>query len=274
MNYPNNFFQDIHGEEEIKGIRNYETKFLELLEKISTGTKIDIGKSGQSIRYYPGILFNNNGIDFEFDCGIERSLGYFIEPLLCLALFGKSNLEITLKGVTNDDIDISVDYLIQNFLPLMKNFGVEQAPQIKIIKRGFKPLGGGEVHLSCNFVKYLKAIDLSNKGKVKKVRGICYASKVAIQTLNRMISSAREVFNDYMADVWIYSDYYKGNKGGLSSGYGISLIAETTTGGVIGVDEVYKTNILSSDEENLPENMGKRCALRLLDEIYYVFILY
>lgn len=241
-----------------------------MLEKISTGTKIEIGKSGQSLRYYPGILINNNGMEIEMDCGIERSLGYFIEPLICLALFGKQNLEITLKGVTNDEIDVSVDYLIQTFIPLLKNFGMENPPQIKILKRGFKPLGGGEVHISLNFVKFLKAVDFSNKGKVKKIRGIAYASKIAIQSLNRMISSVREVFNDYLSDVWIYSDYNKGNKAGLSSGYGISLIAENLNGAVVGVDEVFKIDKLSNDEENLPENIGKRCALRLLDEIYYV----
>jgi len=241
-----------------------------LLEKISSGAKIEIGKSGQSLRYYPGIIFNNNGVGFEFDCGEERGIGYFLEPILCLGLFGKTNLEITFKGLTNEDIDISVDYLKQNFVPLFKHFGVESIPQIKILKRGFKPLGGGEVHLSMGFIKFLKTINLTEKGKIKRIRGIAYAAKVSIQSLNRMISSAREVFNDYIPDVWIYSDYYKGNKGGLSSGYGLSLSGETNSGGFIGVDEIYKLEQGPGVEENLPETIGKKCALRLLDEIFYV----
>jgi len=263
---------DIHGDEEMKGLKDYEIKFMELMEKISSGAKIEISKSGTSVRYYPGILFNNGGVEFEFDCGIERGIGYFLEPLICLGFFGKTNLEITLTGVTNDEIDLSVDYFSQNFLPLLKNFGIETIPQIKILKRGFKPLGGGEIHLSVSFVKFLKTISQMNKGKIKRIRGTAYASKVAIQTLNRMISSAREIFNDYIPDVWIYSDYYKGNKAGLSSGYGMSLTAESNSGGYIGVEEIFKIDKGAGDEENLPEMTGKRCALRLLDEIYYVSI--
>ena len=262
---------DIHGDEEIKGLKDYEVKFLELIEKISSGAKIEIAKSGTSVRYYPGIIFNNGGVDFEFDCGTERGIGYFLEPIICLGLFGKTNLEITLQGVTHEEADISVDYLSQNFLPQLKNFGVEMAPQIKVLKRGFKPLGGGEIHLSLSFVKFLKGLELKNKGKIKRIRGVACASKVAIQTLNRMISSAREIFNDYIPDVWIYSDYLKGNKGGLSNGYAISLTAESNSGGYIGVEEVFKLGKNAGDEENLPEITGKRCALRLLDEIYYVY---
>ena len=40
----------------------------------------------------------------EFDCGYIRSISYFLEYLLIIALFGKSNLAITLKGITNDVI--------------------------------------------------------------------------------------------------------------------------------------------------------------------------
>lgn len=251
-------------------MRNYEIKFLDLLEKISSGAKIEIGKSGQSLRYYPGIIYNNGGINFEFDCGLERGIGYFLESLISLALFGKSSLEITLTGVTNEEYDISPDYLSQTFVPLFKNFGIETVPQIKILKRGFQPSGGGEVHLSVGLIKFMKAISLANKGKIKKIRGIAYAAKVSIQTLNRMISSAREVFNDYIPDVWIYSDYYKGNKGGLSSGFGISLVAESNEGGFIGVEEIFKLEEGAGSEDNLPEAIGKKCALKLLDEIYYV----
>ena len=175
-----------------------------------------------------------------------------------------------MQGLTNEENDISVDYLIQNLLPIIKNFGIDNPPQIKILKRGFKPDGGGEVHLSVGITKFLKSLDLTKKGKIKRIRGIAYAAKVSIQTLNRMITSAREVFNDYIPDVWIYSDYYKGNKAGLSSGYGLSITAESNSGGYIGVDEIFKVDQGAGVDENLPETIGKKCALRLLDEIYYV----
>ena len=97
--------ENFHVFEDPQGIRSYEVKFLRLIERISNGVKIDINKTGTVIKYYPGIITNNEGMPIEFDCGYERSISYFLEYLLIISLFGKSNLAITLKGITNDDLD-------------------------------------------------------------------------------------------------------------------------------------------------------------------------
>lgn len=34
------------------------------------------------------------------DCGLNRSMGYFLEPLILIGLFGKKPLSIRLKGFT------------------------------------------------------------------------------------------------------------------------------------------------------------------------------
>ena len=39
-----------------------------------------------------------------------RSIGYYLEGLICLAPFAKNPIEITLRGVTNEDKDISVRF--------------------------------------------------------------------------------------------------------------------------------------------------------------------
>jgi RNA 3'-terminal phosphate cyclase-like protein len=55
-------------------------------------------------------------------------LGYFIEPLLAIALFAKSELTVTLRGLTNVGSDIGVDVLRSVTMPLFKRFGVEVSP--------------------------------------------------------------------------------------------------------------------------------------------------
>lgn len=56
--------------------------------------------------------------------------------------------------------------------------------------------------------------------------------------LNRIITSARGIFNDYLPDVYIYTDFHKGgNKEGSSPGYSISLIAEFNNGQLASIDE-------------------------------------
>ena len=44
----------------------------------------------------------------EHQCSCQRSIGYYMEAILCLAPFGKKPLSLKLTGVTNDDTDPSV----------------------------------------------------------------------------------------------------------------------------------------------------------------------
>lgn len=59
------------------------------------------------------------------DCGTSRGIGYFLEPLVLIALFAKRPLDITLKGVTNHGLDPSVDVFRSVTIPLMKKIGIE-----------------------------------------------------------------------------------------------------------------------------------------------------
>ena len=45
-----------------------------------------------------------------------------------------------------------------------------------------------------------------------------------------MVDGARSVLNDLLADVYIFTDHMTGPEAGQSPGYGLMLVAETTTG--------------------------------------------
>ncbi len=77
------------------------------------------------------------------------------------------------------------------------------------------------------------------------------------------MDKVREVLNDYIPDVWIHTDHYKKGQAGEQPGYALSLVAETTTGIILTKD--YNFN---SQDFKLPEDLGQRVALGLLDEIY------
>jgi RNA 3'-terminal phosphate cyclase-like protein len=62
----------------------------------------------------------------EHDCGTTRSIGWFLEAIIPLALFSKRPLHVTLTGITNDNLDLSVDSIRAVTLPLLKQFGVAE----------------------------------------------------------------------------------------------------------------------------------------------------
>ena len=66
---------------------------------------------------------------------------------------------------------------------------------MKILKRGFLPDGVGEIIYSSNCVKFLKAINVDNKGIIKRVRGVCTGAMISPHIINQIISKSREVLN-------------------------------------------------------------------------------
>lgn len=139
-------------------------------------------------------------------------------------------------------------------------FGVNEGLDLKILKRGSPPLGGGEVSFSCPVVSTLQNVDLSDSGRVKRIRGIAAVTRISPQASNRLVESCRSVLNTFIPDIYIFSDVYKGPEAGQSPGFGVSLVAETTTGGLIHYDLIGKAGIT-------PEEVGRKASKRLLVEI-------
>lgn len=73
--------------------------------------------------------------------------------------------------------------------------------------------------------KFIPRIKIKNENlKIKRIRGVSISSKVSTQFLNKMISKTREIFNDYLPDVWIHSDLVKNHSDRF---YGLSLGTNT-----------------------------------------------
>ncbi|KAI0277220.1 18S rRNA biogenesis protein [Russula aff. rugulosa BPL654] len=208
------------------GLRDYEVSLLRLLEKVTNGTVIEISLTGTAILVKPGII---SGGPLVHECPLSRSIGYFLEPIIMLAPFSKKPLALTLRGITTDDRDLSVDLIRTVTLPHLEPFGITDGLELKIKKRGSPPLGGGEVLFICPVVKQVKTLNFVEIGKIKRIRGIAHAVRVSPQFSNRMIEAARSVLNRYIPDIYLYSDVYKGEESGKSPGYALSLVAESTT---------------------------------------------
>ncbi|KAF8275074.1 18S rRNA biogenesis protein [Lactarius quietus] len=239
------------------GLRDYEVSLLRLIEKVTNGTVIEISLTGTAILVKPGIIAGGPVIH---ECPTSRSIGYFLEPIIMLAPFSKMPLSLTLRGITSDDSDLSVDLLRTVTLPHLEPFGISDGLELKIKRRGSPPLGGGEVLFACPIVKQVKTINFVEPGKVKRIRGIAHAVRVSPQFSNRMIEAARSVLNRYIPDIYLYSDVYKGEESGKSPGYALSLVAETTTSALHCAEAVSQPGVA-------PEDIALQAARSLLTEI-------
>ncbi|WIA28864.1 hypothetical protein OEZ86_011390 [Tetradesmus obliquus] len=268
---------DIRAQDQSPGLRDYEASLLRLMEKLTNGCLVEINETGTSLRYRPGIIICGSGL--VHDCGSSRSIGYFLEVLVLLALFAKRPLSITLRGITNDHVDPSIDTWRTVSLPLLRRAaGLDEAAagslELKVVRRGARPGGGGEVQLRVPLVRALPLVSMSDEGMVKRVRGIAYSMRVPPQNANRMVDAARGVLNQLLADVYIFTDAAAGPAAGNSPGYGITLVAETTSGCLISAEAAATTGSkdaagsAAGDEPLVvAEDIGRAAAQLLLDEV-------
>ncbi|MBN3325253.1 RCL1 protein, partial [Atractosteus spatula] len=256
--------RNIRYKDDNPGLRDFEASFIRLMDKITNGTRIEINQTGTALFYQPGLLY---GGTVEHDCNPQRSIGYYLEALLALAPFMKNPIRAVLRGVTNDQKDPSVDTLKATAVPLMKKFGLDgEGLELKIVKRGMPPGGGGEVLFTCPVRRCIKPVQLTDPGKIKRIRGMAYSVRVSPQIANRIVDSARSILNKFIPDIYIYTDHMKGASSGKSPGFGLSLVAETTNGTFLSAE--MASNPQGQGDPVLPEDLGKTCAKLLLEEIY------
>ncbi|CAG8492700.1 11134_t:CDS:2, partial [Scutellospora calospora] len=159
----------IRSEDSNPGLQDFEASFLRLLDKVTNGSIIEINYTGTSVLYKPGIITGGN---ISHDCGAARAIGYFLEPMIALAPFSKDQFNLTLSGITNDNVDTSMDIMRTAVLLQLRRFGIEEGLELKILKRGAPPLGGGEVNFKCPIVKALKPMQFTDEGRIKRIRGV------------------------------------------------------------------------------------------------------
>ncbi|KAL2454396.1 putative RNA 3'-terminal phosphate cyclase-like protein [Abeliophyllum distichum] len=229
--------EDIRADATWIGLLSHEVSLLRLLEKVSDDCHVEINETGTKLKYKPGIVM----------------------------------------GITNDSKDPSIDTFNSATLPMLKRFGVPpEGLELKIESRGVPPHGVGEIILSIPIVQdSLKAISWIDEGMVKRIRGISFSTQVSVQFENTMIHAARGILNHLLPDVYIFTDHKAGPQAGKSPGYGITLVAKTTSGCFISADTAvsYASGKEDGmdDEENKelspPEDVGEQITSMLLGEI-------
>ncbi|SPP89331.1 blast:Probable RNA 3'-terminal phosphate cyclase-like protein [Drosophila guanche] len=252
-------------DESAPGLREYEISLIRLLDKITNGTRIELNPAGTSVMFTPGLL---HGGQIHHDCCVQRGIGYYLDALIALGPFCKNSLHCTLRGVTNSKDSPSVDHIKGAALSLLKRFLlVDEGLDLRVVKRGVAPLGGGEIEFRCPVRKNLRGIQCQAQGMIKRIRGTVYACKVSPAMANRTVEAAKGCMLKFLPDVYIYTDQNRGKMSGNSPGFGICLLAETSDGVCFAADCSSNTPD-ESDTPAVPEDLGQEVAMRLLDEIY------
>lgn len=275
------------------GLTRYETNFVRLLDAVTNGGQFQFSMTGTTLVYRPGLITGSaeglgahGGVirhEIPRECA-RRGVSWWLVPLCVLSPFSKGNVNVILHGegcVTSSTPagDMSADTVRTAILPLYKSFAIERNIELRILQRSCAPAmgksAGGQVQLVFNHqVRLPKTLHLLNPGRVKKIRGVAYCVQVPKSNNERIIHEARGILNRFVPDTYIFSDAspaplipttQKGKgaakvKGAV--GFGLSLVAETSTGCI------YSADVSSPPEGGVPpDELGKQCAYQLLEKI-------
>ncbi|KKA23193.1 RNA-3'-phosphate cyclase family protein [Rasamsonia emersonii CBS 393.64] len=274
------------------GLAPHEVSFLRLLEAVTNGSQMEISYTGTILVYKPGLITGSAAglgarggvIKHEIPGNCTRGVSYFLLPLCLLAPFSKApvNVLFTGPGVITSATptgDMSVDSVRTAILPLYNQFGIFNNIELRILRRSNPGPngkgGGGEVQLVFGHqVRLPKTLHLLNPGRIKRIRGVAYSTGVSGSNNARMIDTARGILNPLVPDTYVFSDVSsaplipapeKNNpaaKKKIGVGFGLSLVAESSTGCLFSAD------VASPPSGGVPpEDIGKRCAYQLLETI-------
>ncbi|KAK7900492.1 hypothetical protein LTR67_002774 [Exophiala xenobiotica] len=274
------------------GLAPHEISFLRLLEAVTNGSHIEISYTGTVLLYKPGLITgsaagsgaSSSGVlRHEVPANNTRGLSYFLIPLCLLAPFSKTKFNILFTGdgvITSSTErwgDMSVDSVRTAILPIYEKFGIERDIELRILKRSNPGRGGvggaGEVQLVFGHqVRLPKTLHSLSAGRVKRIRGVAYSTGVSGSNNARMIEAARGVLNQFVPDIYIFSDMGgaslvpdKGNpsvKRKVGLGFGLSLVAETSS------RCLYSADAVCPPEGGSPaEDIGRMAAFQLLESI-------
>ncbi len=192
--------------------------------------------------------------DRKIDIGTAGSIGLLLQTLTPLMIFSGRQTTLEITGGTAGLGSPTVQYIKYVTFPILSKLEVQQ-PEMEIIKEGFYPRGNGLVKIKFFPVKKLKPIQLTERGKVKSIRGISIAGSLPLSVAERQANVAEKTLRDYCDDISISST----SVNTLSPGTSITLWAECENT-ILGSDNIGKKGVPA-------ERIGEECAKELITSI-------
>lgn len=193
----------------------------------------DVETGSTRMKFLPKKIRAQN---LDIDIGTAGSVTLLLQSVLIPAMFSNATMKLSIKGGTDVNWSMPVDYLHEVFLPHLQKYA---AVDYKLVRRGYYPKGSGLLELTIKpkyklkdfdsfeeFHKYLrqqKKISLTEQGKLQQIKGVSHSSKLLekARVAERQAQAAKLELSKYNVPIEITSEYCET----LSPGSGITLWA-------------------------------------------------
>jgi len=239
------------------GLQPQHLTVVRALAEISDAEIDGAFKGSRTLVFKPRDLKGGN---YVFNIGTAGSISLVLQALLPVLSFADRPSTVEIIGGTDVPWSPPIDYIKHVMIPLLSRLGVKVL-EIKVIRRGHYPRGGGRVKVIIAPVKVLNAINLTNFGKIIEVRGISHAVKLPCHVAKRQARAASEFIRERLKiEPTIDIECYEPSKDPhLGPGSGIVVWAK-------GEHSIMSGDSLGAKGKRA-EIVGKEAAMKLIEDL-------
>lgn len=225
---------------------------IRILAEFCEAETVGLQYGSMTLEYIPKKLNVKNKT---IDIGTSGSLGLLLQTLTPIIIFSGGRISLELIGGTAGLGSPTIEYIKYVTFPVLNKLGLH-IPEIKIIRQGFYPRGGGRVVINFEPINRLNPIELGDRGEVLSIKGISISGSLPESIAIRQAESAKNFLNQKgFADVMIETAAFNT----YSQGTSITLWAECENT-LIGADNIGKRGLRAED-------VGRQAAEDLFNSI-------
>jgi len=197
----------------------------------------------------------------ELDTGTAGSTMLVLQSLLPVLFYAPKPTSFKVRGGTNNPNAPSYEYFAQVFIPAISMMGA--MAELRLVKRGFYPRGGGIVEGLAKPVELLQPVNLTKEPRVTKIVGKAFTSRLPSHVAERMASSCIKTLKEHgYNEVEIERESLSEGDSNcaMDPGAGIVLVALCEEDVRLGVDRLGERGVPA-------ETVGREAALDLIAEL-------
>jgi RNA 3'-phosphate cyclase len=260
------------------GLKAQHLTSINALKEMSSAKTSEIELGSTEMWFHPGIIKSGT---YTLDIGTAGSITLALQSLILPCLFAPGKITLEIHGGTCGKWQASVEYLQHLLLPQLARF--VQKIDVKILKRGYYPKGGGKIIVEITpkikqksfstfeeffdaVSKEIKPVRLFTQGDLEQIRGIIHLSEDLHERDigHRIVQSAKSSLAQCTAPINIAVE----SQNTLSSGGELILWSiHSISGEVDMTNPVRLSGDALLDQRKSAQDVGKEAAEELLNEI-------
>ncbi|HLD04221.1 MAG TPA: RNA 3'-terminal phosphate cyclase [Candidatus Nanoarchaeia archaeon] len=244
----------------VPGLKAQHLHSINALQRLCNAKVSGNFAGSESLEFTPG---SYTGGDVFIDIGTAGSITLLLQSIVLPAAFTPVKTKLKIRGGTDVAWSPSIDYFQHVFLPVLRRFA---KVEFKILRRGYFPVGGGEVEIEIEGRPEKQPLILEKRGTLQLIKGIAHASiDLEEQRVTERIAKTAEVIcSSLKVPAQVRQEYLKT----ACPGCGITLwgiAGDTDEWGpksqcILGADGL-------GEKTKKSEDLGKEVAERLVSEL-------